>query len=249
MMGQAYDPYSPLNTPKAFGEGVWIVDGPEIRMDYGPITLPFPTRMSIVRLADGGLWLHSPIAPDAGLFDTVEQLGKVRHLVAPNSIHYWYMADWIARYPDAVTYAVPGLAETAKRPFRIDNTLEMDARFDWQDEIDWLLVPGTMVSEAVFFVRRANVLILTDLIENFEPARVHSRWLRWAMQAFGATGSVPYDLRSTFFPKMKEVRRQVGLMLQWPAERIVIAHGKPYESDVRQALEKGFRWAKPKRET
>ncbi len=241
----AFDPYAPLNEPKRFAEGVWIVDGPEIRMTYGPIKLPFPTRMTIVRLTGGGLWIHSPIAPDEGLFEAVDSLGEVQHLIAPNSIHYWYMADWIERYPQATTYAVPDLAETAKRPFRIDHRLELDAGFDWQDEVDFLLVPGTMVSEAVFFVQGGNVLILTDLIENFEPKRVHNPLLRWLIRLAGADGGAPYDLRMTFRPKMKLVREQVGRMLEWPVERIVMAHGKPVEEDARAMLGRSFKWARP----
>ena len=242
----AFDPYLPLNVPKPFGEDVWIVDGPEISMDYGPLKLPFPTRMTVVRLADRTLWVHSPIAPDEELFAAVDALGEVQHLVAPNSIHYWYMADWIERYPAARTYALPDHATKAKRPFRIDHLLKEGAEFGWQDRIDWLVVPGTMVSEAVFFVRAAKVLILTDLIENFEPRRVHSWWLRQAMRLFGADGSAPYDLRSTFFPRLSQVRPQVGRLLAWPVERIVIAHGKPYEGGAREALERGLSWAAPK---
>ena len=138
----AYVEYAPLNVPKPFGENVWIVDGPEIRMDLGPLKVPFPTRMTVVRLEDGGLWLHSPIAPDEALFAEIEKLGEVRWLIAPNSIHYWYMADWIERYPQAQTLAVPDLDVKAKRPFRIDTKLEDGTRFPWSDEIDWLLVPG-----------------------------------------------------------------------------------------------------------
>src|SRR3546814_1590678 len=46
----SFVPYAPLNVPKVFGEEIWTVDGPEIRMDYGPASMPFPTRMTVVRL-------------------------------------------------------------------------------------------------------------------------------------------------------------------------------------------------------
>ncbi len=61
----SFVPYAPLNVPKPFGDQIWIVDGPEIRMDYGPTSMPFPTRMTVVRLPGGKIWVHSPIAPDA----------------------------------------------------------------------------------------------------------------------------------------------------------------------------------------
>src|SRR3546814_19613141 len=55
----SFVPYAPLNVPKVFGEEIWTVDGPEIRMDYGPASMPFPTRMTVVRLPGGRLWLRS----------------------------------------------------------------------------------------------------------------------------------------------------------------------------------------------
>tara|TARA_A100001391_G_scaffold46046_2_gene27194 strand:- start:75253 stop:75996 length:744 start_codon:yes stop_codon:yes gene_type:complete len=239
----AFVEYAPLNEPKPFGENVWIVDGPEIRMDLGPFKVPFPTRMTVVRLADGGLWLHSPIAPDEGLFAAIEKLGEVRWLIAPNSIHYWFMADWLERYPQAQSLAVPDLDVKAKRPFRIDTKLEDGTQFPWSDEIDWLLVPGTSFSEAVFFVKSPRVLVLVDLIENFEPERVNNPLQRWALKLAGADGSLPIDARMTFRPKMDEVRVQVAKMLEWPIERVTMAHGKPIIEDVPAALERAFRWA------
>ena len=56
--------YHPLNTLKPFGQNIWTADGGEIRMAFPlGVKIPFSTRMTVVRLADGGLWCHSPIAP------------------------------------------------------------------------------------------------------------------------------------------------------------------------------------------
>lgn len=238
----SFTPYEPLNTPKAFAEGVWIVDGPEIRMDYGPASLPFPTRMTVVRLGSGDLWVHSPIAPDPALFERVEALGRVRYLVAPNSLHYWYMSDWLERYPEATSHAVPGL-EKAKRRFRIDRMLSSGERMMWEDEIAWVLVPGTAVTEAVFFVRGARVAVLTDLIENFEPARIRKTWLRWLIRLGRADGSTPLDMRATYLPRRPQVARAVGGVLEWPAEKVVVAHGRPYERNGAAELRRALSWA------
>src|SRR3546814_4281084 len=82
----SFIPYATLNVPKPFGERIWIIDGPEIRMDYGPASIPFPTRMTVVRLAGGRLWVHSPIAPDTVLFAAFDAPGDVAWLVAPNRL-------------------------------------------------------------------------------------------------------------------------------------------------------------------
>ena len=77
MSRDAYVPYSPLYTLKAFAEDVWIVDGPEIDFRYVGVNLPFPTRKTIVRLAGGELWVHSPIAWSNDLGSAVAELGPV----------------------------------------------------------------------------------------------------------------------------------------------------------------------------
>lgn len=242
----SFKPYAPLNVLKPFGTDLWIVDGPEIRMDYGPTTMPFPTRMTVVRLPDGPLWVHSPIAPDDKLFEAIDRLGTVAWLVAPNSIHYWYIADWQQRYPDARTVAVPGLAKEAKREFRIDAVLQGPDMPLPVEAIDGILVPGTSVSEAVFFHRPSRTVILTDLIENFEPARIHNRLFRLLVRLAGVShpkGGTPIDMRWTFWPRRKAVRSAMATILSWDCERVIMAHGLPYAKGGGAELHRAFRWA------
>ncbi|KGB55545.1 hypothetical protein FG91_01465 [Sphingopyxis sp. LC81] len=240
----SFIPYAPLNVPKPFGEDIWIVDGPEIRMDFGPGSFPFPTRMTVVRV-DGALWIHSPIAPDEALFDAIDRLGTVAWLVAPNSIHYWYVADWQERYPGARTAAVPGLDTKAKRPFRIDAWLG-DAIDGWPEPVDTILVPGTTVTEAVFFHRPSRTVLLTDLIENFEPQRARSALTRSIIRLAGVAhlrGRTPPDMRLTFWPKRSAVRAAVEGILDWDCERVVMAHGLPYDSGGAAELRRALGWA------
>lgn len=106
--------YHPLNTLKSFGENIWIADGGEIRMAFPlGVKIPFSTRMTVVRLSDGGLWCHSPVAPAPELFAQIDALGDVRHLVSPNKIHYAHIAAWKARYPQALAWASSGVRERA----------------------------------------------------------------------------------------------------------------------------------------
>jgi hypothetical protein len=62
--------YEPTGTLKPVTDGLWIVDGPAIGFGYLGLKFPFPTRMTIVRLADGGLWVHSPTELPASLTNT-----------------------------------------------------------------------------------------------------------------------------------------------------------------------------------
>lgn len=240
-------PYAPTGVLKPFGEGLWIVDGPVIRMRYVVGTLPFPTRMAVVRLADGGLWCWSPVALDEDLRAALEALGPVRALVAPNRLHVSWMDEWRAAFPEAASWGAPGAREAAaklglKRPERVLGEAAPEA---WAGAIDQALVRGSFMTEVVFLHRASRTLILTDLIENFEAEKISGCCARTLMKAGGVLapeGSTPRDLRLTFLPHRAACRRAAARMLDWAPERIVIAHGACIEDGAASALRRGLGW-------
>jgi hypothetical protein len=69
--------YEPINTYKAVGPNIGIVDGPFEYLTLGGVKLPLPftTRMTVVRLSNGDLFLHSPIKFDGRLANELLGLG------------------------------------------------------------------------------------------------------------------------------------------------------------------------------
>src|SRR3546814_9979119 len=116
-------------------------------MDVAGFRMPLPTRMTIILLADGGLWIHSPTTDGERVFAAVAALGPVRHLIAPNTIHDWWVPDWYRRFPDATVHLAPGVVERARRPLPPHRLLGDAAPEEWAGEIDQVLVPGGIVSE------------------------------------------------------------------------------------------------------
>ncbi|MEO9132905.1 MAG: DUF4336 domain-containing protein [Sphingomonas sp.] len=156
-------PYAPLQCLKPFADQVWIIDGPEIGMRYFGLTLPFPTRMTVVRLRDRKLWVHSPIAWNDDLGAAIDQLGTVHYLVAPNTLHYSYLETWQGRYPRARSYGPPSLAKRAETP-PIDEVLGEIPSEAWDDGFAQCLVTGALLTEVKFLHRASRTLIITDLI-------------------------------------------------------------------------------------
>jgi hypothetical protein len=78
--------YEPINVYKSLAPDIGIVDGPFDYLTEGGtrLPLPFTTRMTVARLSNGDLWLHSPIKFDEKLARELQGLGRVRHLVSPN---------------------------------------------------------------------------------------------------------------------------------------------------------------------
>jgi hypothetical protein len=234
--------YEPLDLPKPVATDIWIVDGPAIRF-YG---MPFSTRATIVRLENGGLWVHSPTRLTPELAERVTALGPVLHLVAPNWIHYAYIADWQARFPEAEAWAAPGVAERAQNrgmALHFDHRLTQDPPAAWAGQIDQVIVRGSKLHrEAVFFHRASATLILTDLIENFEPGKI-GFWMRLATWFGGIRvphGGMPRDMRASFRDRAA-LREDLTRMIGWAPERVILAHGRWFERDGEAELRRAFR--------
>jgi Domain of unknown function (DUF4336) len=240
--------YEPINTLKPVGEGLWMADGPIVRMAYLGLSFPFPTRMVVARLANGDLFLWSPTQPDSRLLAEIDALGPVRHLVSPNKFHYAHIAAWKRSYPEATTWASPGVRERAASQ-RLDVYFEADLgdlpEEAWRGDLDQLAFRGSrLLEEVVFFHRRTRTLILADLIENFEAAKLGGTW-RWLLRLAGAAdpdGKAPIDLRLTFLGGKDAARASFERMLSWGPEKVIMAHGRPYERDGAAELRRAFRW-------
>ena len=90
------------------GPELWVADGGNVSF-FG---YAYPTRMAMVRLESGDLWVWSPIALDAALEAEVRALGPVRQLVSPNKLHHLFLAAWHDRFPEAKLW---GTASTIAR--------------------------------------------------------------------------------------------------------------------------------------
>src|SRR5688572_9253937 len=78
----------------------------DIRLPGG---MNLPSRATIVRQADGGIIVHSPLAFDDATAKSIDALGEVKALVAPSCIHYLYLKASMERWPKAHVLAAPGL--------------------------------------------------------------------------------------------------------------------------------------------
>src|SRR5512134_1601831 len=97
-----------------FADGVWVDEAP-VRF----LGMQLRATMTVLRLGDGTLLLHSPVAMAPERRAAVEALGRVAHLYSPNLFHHLRIGDWAAAFPSAKLHAPPGLAK--KRPdLRID---------------------------------------------------------------------------------------------------------------------------------
>ncbi|AJI53514.1 DUF4336 domain-containing protein [Francisella philomiragia] len=221
-------------------ENIWVVDGGAVPF-FG---LPYTTRMTIIRLENNDLFIHSPINPNNELIQEVSKLGNIKYLISPNKIHHLFLQDWIELYPNAEVYASPGLREKRK-DINFTADLKDFPKAQWQNEIDQLIFKGSRVmQEVVFFHKPSKTLILTDLIENFDE-NYFSGFKGLIAKLSGIVapnGKTPIDWRMSFFFGKKQARECFARILAWQPERIIVAHGKNIETNAVDFLKKSFKW-------
>ena len=228
------------NAFKPLAEGIWELDRPE---KIGLVQ--FNHRMTVVRLASGSLWVHSPVHLDSAIQASLDSLGKVENLVASSTFHDLHWPEYFAAYPEARFYCAPGVKEEhPELPFHEHLT---DALPDaWSAEIDQLLVSGMpKVNEFAFLHRPSRTLIVADLLFNLgRNLDLFSGVLFWL---FGTYGRIAVSrLFKSFIKDRAVMRRSIDQLLLWDFDRIVVGHGEIITADARQSLERAYTFLTPR---
>ncbi|MEM7139239.1 MAG: DUF4336 domain-containing protein [Myxococcota bacterium] len=227
-----------MSSLEPFGERIWIADGPRVRM----LTIPFSTRMTIVELSPGTLWVHSPVelAPEAQR--EVDALGAVAHIVAPNKIHSLGVEPWKERHPSAEVWVSPGFLERhSDAP--VDHVLGSEAP-PWGDQIETHCFSGSdLFDEVVFFHKPSRTLVLTDLIQRHDPNEESAFWrlVKGGVGVLGSAGGTARDLRLAFKDRAA-ARESVEAILRWDFDRVVVAHGMCVTEEARAVVVQAFDW-------
>jgi hypothetical protein len=222
-----------------FAEDIWLADGP-VATTGG---FRYPTRMAVIRLPGDALFIWSPVALPEALRTAVDALGEVRYLIAPNALHHLFLGDWLRAYPGALVYAPPGL-RARRKDIAFDGDLGDAPRPEWSDEIDQVVVRGNLITtEVVFFHRRSRTVIFTDLIQHFSPSWF-TGWRAVIAHLDLMTApepETPRKFRNTFVGR-RTARAALRRILNWPAERVLMAHAPPVDSDGQAFIRRVFRW-------
>jgi hypothetical protein len=232
-----------MNDLEAVGDGIWLVEGGNVDF-YG---FPYSTRMVIVRLSSGLLWVWSPIALSENLRRQVDELGRVAHLVSPNRIHHLYLADWKVLYPAARLWG-PASTISKRSDLVFEAPLTDQSPADWADEIDQFHFTGSLaLDEVVFFHRLSRTAILADLSENFSAAFLEAHWSPWKRtiariwKIMEPWGLAPLELRLSWFKRTAAREARDRLLAQSP-DKVIMAHGEWQRTDGRAYLERVFAW-------
>jgi len=221
---------------RALAPDLWVAERPQ--RFYG---LEVGTRMTVIRLADGSVLLHSPVTLDPRSCAALDAIGRVRFVVAPNRVHHLYAGDVARTYPDARLWVGPGVER--KRPDLVYvAVLDDEAPAEWRGQVDQVFFRGRPYeNEVVFFHRASRTLVLCDLAFNFGPrAALPTRWLMWLIRSYGRFG--PSTLDPWLIRDRAAARASLERILAWDFDRVVVAHGEVLDHGGRDALRHGYQW-------
>ncbi len=225
---------------RQLGEDIWTLTLP---LRLPGIGVNLGTRTTLVRLGDGGLWVHSPGPLDAAARAAIDALGPVRCLVAPNRFHHLYLADAAAHWPGARVFLARGLAGRHGVPVGAELGDEPDPA--WSDTIAQVRVAGVPRLEEVVFVHRpSGTAILADLC--FGSGQAPDLRSRLFLRLAGAHDRFgPSRMMRRMVRDPAALRASLDRVLACGVDRIVLAHGDCVESGGRRALADAWAWLRP----
>ncbi|MEM9456203.1 MAG: DUF4336 domain-containing protein [Myxococcota bacterium] len=219
-----------------FAEGIWLTTAP-VKI----LGMPLSTTMTVLRLGDGSVLLHSPIPMTDECRAAVEALGPVKHLYAPNTHHHLWVNDWAEAFDSAQVHAPSAL--TKKRPdVRIDRAHGAALGSTLADVIDEVCIEGFLLNESVLVYRPARTLVVADLVHNIgQPTH---GWTKFYTRMMGFYDRVALSriIRWTAFNDRAAARRSLDAVLEHAFDRIIVGHGTPIVTDARQTLATAYEW-------
>ena len=226
---------------REFAKDIWLVDGPIVR-DMGVL---FTTRMTIVRLSNGSIWISSPVPVSFATLKWISELGDVRYLIAATPRHIWRLDLWHTLFPEAQLWASRRTLFTLQKGTLPISGYLSDAPVNgWSTDFDQLAFRGNpLLSEVLFFHRSTHTVILDDLIMR-NPVMEGKPLTNLIFKLGGVQGpdgGVTVDMKMTFLNRSL-ARQSLERLLSWDFDKLIIAHGPCLESGAKQYVKRAFMW-------
>ena len=199
------------------------------------------TRMTVLRLKNNKLFLHSPTKLHPKLIKELNNIGEVAFVVSPNKLHHLYIDLYLKQYPNAMFYAAPGL-EKKRKDINFNGILHDKPNKAWSDELDQMIFKGCAFMEEVFFFHKSTkTLLVTDFIQSMHE---HHNFIERFVGRIGGVynnPSPPRDLRLMLYLDKKNTRKSIQRVNQWDFDKIIIAHGNLITKNAKEIFNSAFK--------
>jgi hypothetical protein len=218
----SHGPLEPL------GDGLWHVEATLP-------SLPIGRRMTVIRLSDGSLAVHSAVCCDDATMAAIDALGAVRWIIVPSGFHRMDAPRFTTRYPDARVIAMPASHARVAQVVSVggDHTSLSDPSLSYEP-IDGITKEGVLVHRdaagKVALVFNDTFMNLPDRLPGFRG---------FVVKALGSLGG-PKVTRTARIALVKD-RRALAAHLRRLADTpglaaVVPGHGAVVRDDPGAAL-------------
>ena len=216
-------------------DDVWTAAAPQTMLG-----LHLGTRMTVVRLPSGGLWVHSPISLDEAAHEALRALGPIEHILAPNLYHHLHVGPMASAHEEAVVHARPALRKK-RSDLHIDADLSEDAPDAWGGVLVPVHIGGTMLDEVVFLHTPSRLLICCDLVENFSTCPHLLTRLYLKMGGIYQKPGLARPLRLVFRDRPR-ARAAIDRVIGLPFDGLVLSHGDLIREGGPDVVADTYRW-------
>jgi hypothetical protein len=225
-----------------FGDRLIVVEGPIVR-DFG---MSFPTRMTVSLLADGSLWIESPVSVSFETLKKLTDLGPVSCLVSSTPRHVWRLEPWHQLFPGVDLWAPPASWTTLKhQDLPMAGTLTGQPVAAWAEDLEQELIKGSrFIEETCFFHKPSRTLIVGDLIQVHElhTGDVFGNAIKRAGGIAAPDGGTSRDIKASFWDR-KALRASVERVMDWDFDRLIMAHGPCLSDGAKPFVADKLAWA------
>ena len=212
-------------------EGVWSAPSPLAVL--GMIKLN--TRMTVVRMRDGGIWLHSPVAINDELRKRVSQLGEVRYIVAPSCFHHMFVLPWKEAFPNADVYIARGLHKKRKD---LAYAGIFEGQAIWPEFAQQTIKGMPSLNEELFFHHDSQTLITTDFLFYMPQTTGFTGMYAW-LNGFKQRVMTPIIFRAAIKNK-REFLESLQNIRGWIPKTISMCHHYIYTEDAQGAFQQAL---------
>jgi hypothetical protein len=197
---------------------------------------PMPRAMTIARMRDGRLVIHSAVAVGEDAMKEIEALGEVAVLLVPSGYHRIDAPRFVRRYPRLRVFCPRGARARVSQVVRVDGTYD---DFAGDDRVRLDHIDGVGDFEGTMRVRSEDgtTLVFNDVLFNLP----HGSGLGGlALRLVGSSGDARVTrIARTFIVKDPRAlaRRFVALANSAPdLARIVVSHGDVIDKEPGEVL-------------
>jgi hypothetical protein len=221
-------PHRPIDE---VSENIWCVEG-------DAPGIPLKRVMTLARLTDGTVAVHSAIALEDDLMQKIEAWGRPAHLLVPNGYHRLDAKIYAQRYPELKVYCPSGSRSRVAEVVAVDGAYE---DFPKDDRVSLLTLDGTASSEGAMVIRDGGeiTLVLNDAVFNMPHVPgVQGFVLRHVAKSSGGprisrVGRIlMVKDKPAFIAQLERFADLPGL------SRVIVSHHEPISDDPAGTLKK-----------